>query len=75
MRRCWRLTGGAIGLLIALWGVQLLAAQMPAVVRPDAAIVFSLPILLFTVGVCLLAGLLAGALPAWQMVREDPTIH
>ena len=66
------LVGGVAGVVLALWGVQLLAAQMPPVVRPDAAIVFSAPILLFTLAVCLMAGLLAGALPAWHMVREDP---
>ena len=67
------LAGGVVGVVIALWGVQLLAAQMPPVVRPDAAIVFSVPILLFTLGVCVIAGLLAGVLPAWHVVREDPT--
>ena len=66
------LTGGAIGLVIAWWGAALLAPQLPGAVRPDGAIVFSLPILLFTVGVCLLAGLLAGLLPAWQVVDEAP---
>ena len=64
--------GGAIGLLIARWGAQLLAAQMPAAVRADGASVFSLPILLFAVGVCLVSGFLAGILPAWQIVDEAP---
>ena len=64
--------GGAIGLLIAWWSAQLLAAQMPAAVRPDDAVVFSLPILLFTAGACLGSGLLAGVLPAWQIVDEAP---
>jgi len=64
--------GGAAGLLIAWWGVQLLAARMPAAVRPDSAIIFSVPVLLFTAGACLVAGLLAGLLPAWQLVDEAP---
>ena len=35
-------------------------------------VIFSLPVLLFTLGACVLTGLLAGALPAWHLVREDP---
>jgi putative ABC transport system permease protein len=67
------LAGSALGLAVATWGVQLLAAQMPVVARPESGIVLSLPILLFTLGVTVVAGLLAGALPAWHMVREDPS--
>ena len=66
------LAGGAIGLLIAWWGAELLAAQMPAAVRPDGSIVFSLPVMLFTAGACLVSGLLAGVLPAWQLVEAAP---
>ena len=67
------LTGGVLGLLLAMWGVRVLASQLPPVVRPDGDVLFSVPILVFTVGVCLIAGVLAGALPAWHMVREDPS--
>ena len=34
--------------------------------------IFSVPVLLFTLGVCVVTGLLAGVLPAWHLVREDP---
>ncbi len=64
--------GGAIGVLMAWWGAQLLATQMPAAVRPDGSVVFSVPILLFTAGACLISGLLAGVLPAWQLVHDAP---
>ena len=64
--------GGAIGVLMAWWGAQLLATQMPAAVRPDGSVVFSVPIMLFTAGVCLISGLLAGVLPAWQLVHDAP---
>lgn len=67
------MAGGTFGLLLAMWGVRVLAAQLPAVVRPDGDVLFSVPILLFTLVVGLVAGLLAGALPAWHMVREDPS--
>ncbi len=65
------LGGGVAGVVIALWGAQLLATQMPPAIRPEQSAVFSLPVLLFTVVVCLAAGLLAGALPAWHLVRDD----
>jgi putative ABC transport system permease protein len=66
------LAGGAAGLLLAAWAVQLLAIQLPAVARPDQGIIFSMPVLVFTIGICTAAGLFAGALPAWHLVREDP---
>jgi putative ABC transport system permease protein len=66
------LIGGALGLLLAVWGVRVLAVQLPAVARPSEGIIFSAPVLLFTLAACAVTGLLAGALPAWHMVREDP---
>jgi putative ABC transport system permease protein len=66
------LAGGAAGLILAVWSVRLLATQVPAVARPDTGVIFSLPVLLFTIGACVLTGVMAGALPAWHLVREDP---
>jgi putative ABC transport system permease protein len=66
------LAGGAIGLVLATWSVRVLAAQLPAVARPDQDVVFSLPVMLFTFAACIVTGLVAGALPAWHLVREDP---
>ena len=65
------LSGGAAGLVLATWCVQVLAAQLPAVARPDQTVVFSVPVLLFTVAACVVSGLLAGAIPAWHLVRDD----
>jgi putative ABC transport system permease protein len=67
------LMGGVAGLVLAIWCVRVLAAQLPAVARPDQMVIFSLPVLLFTVSACLISGLLAGALPAWHLVQEDPS--
>jgi putative ABC transport system permease protein len=64
--------GGVAGLILAVWSVRVLAAQLPAVARPDQTVIFSVPVLAFTLGACLISGLLAGALPAWHLVREDP---
>ena len=67
------LAGGVAGLVLAVWCVQVLAAQLPPVARPDQGIVFSFPVLVFTVAACVLSGVLAGALPAWHLVRDDPS--
>lgn len=67
------IAGGAMGLLLAVWTVRLLASQLPAVARPDQTVIFSLPVLLFTIAVCIASGLIAGLLPAWHLVREDPS--
>lgn len=67
------LTGGAAGMLVAVWGVQFLATQMPPAIRPEQSVVLSLPVLAFTVALCVGAGPLAGALPAWHLLREDLT--
>jgi len=66
------LAGGVAGLILAVWSVRVLAAQLPAVARPDQTVIFSLPVLAFTFLACVITGLLAGALPAWHLVREDP---
>ncbi len=66
------LAGGAAGLVLAVWSVRLLATQVPAVARPDTGVIFSTPVLLFTIAACVLTGVMAGALPAWHLVREDP---
>ena len=39
------LAGGAAGLILAVWSVRVLAAQLPAVARPDQTVIFSLPVL------------------------------
>ena len=67
------LAGGVAGLVLAVWCVQVLAAQLPAVARPDQTVIFSVPVLLFTLAACVLSGLLAGAIPAWHLVRDDPS--
>jgi putative ABC transport system permease protein len=67
--------GGAIGVLIAVWGIDALRAANPA----DAArfapgwnqLGINLPVLGFTVAVSLLSGLLFGLAPALQVSRPD----
>ncbi len=69
--------GGALGLLLAHWGVDFLARLGPRdVPRLDQTGV-DLRVLAFSTGVCLVIGLLAGALPAVKFSRADPagTLH
>jgi predicted permease len=66
------IAGGTGGLLLAMWSVHVLASQLPIVARPDHRVIVSGPVLLFTLVICVTTGILAGVLPAWHLVREDP---
>jgi predicted permease len=61
--------GGAVGVLLAQWGVSLLvtrvAATSPINVKPD------LTILLFTAGISIASGVLFGIAPALRATRID----
>ncbi|MBA3949860.1 MAG: ABC transporter permease, partial [Acidobacteria bacterium] len=68
------LAGGIVGLLFAVWGLDLLVGMLPENyahhqlqdhVRIDAAV------LLFTFGAALFVGLVFGLIPAWQASRPD----
>jgi predicted permease len=64
--------GGGLGLLLAVWLVDLAVTLKPPV---DVPLSFELPIdhrvLLFTLGVSILAGILFGLLPAFQSTKTD----
>ncbi|HEX9759934.1 MAG TPA: ABC transporter permease, partial [Candidatus Acidoferrales bacterium] len=65
------LAGGALGVLAAFWGLEVLLGIIPidlpafAVVRVDGAI------LAFTAALAVLTGIIFGAIPAWQATRSD----
>jgi predicted permease len=61
--------GGALGSLVAVWGVKLLVKIVNAdlVTKPD------LRVLSFTAGVCLLTGMLFGMVPALRSVHFSLT--
>jgi putative ABC transport system permease protein len=59
-------TGGAIGLLLAIWGVDLIKALGSDMLPQLQAVELSLPALGFTLVLCLLTSLLFGLAPAWQ---------
>jgi putative ABC transport system permease protein len=66
--------GGAAGVLLAGIIIDLIQAVMPPVgtmLPSEANIRISVPVLIFTIAVTMLAGLLFGSAPAWQATRLD----
>ncbi|HEY0003633.1 MAG TPA: ABC transporter permease [Pyrinomonadaceae bacterium] len=64
-------TGGALGLILALWGLDLLLAAVP--IEFPFWMKFSLDgrVLAFTFAVSLLTGLVFGVVPAWQASKVN----
>ena len=65
------LLGGGLGLLLAYWGLRGFAVWIPDDVPVAREIALDPRLLLFTLGVTLLTGALAGLMPAFQMTRPD----
>lgn len=66
--------GGALGVFLTGIIVEAITAVMPPVgtmLPSEASIRISVPVLLFTIGVTMVAGLLFGVAPAWQATRLD----
>ena len=62
-------TGGAIGVVIAAWGVRLLVAS-PALGMPRSnEVAVNGAVLIFSLGISFLAGILFGIVPAWRTSR------
>jgi predicted permease len=65
------LISGTFGLLVALWGVNLLVALGPADLPRVKEVTIDLRVLGFTLAVSLLTGILFGLLPALQASRPN----
>jgi putative ABC transport system permease protein len=63
------LVGGAVGVLIAWWGTNLLIALKPENLPRLQEIDVDLRVFAFTLGVSILTGLIFGLLPAWTTSR------
>jgi putative ABC transport system permease protein len=63
------LAGGAIAVLLAIWGTGLLVALKPENLPRLQEIGVDLRVLAFTFGISLLTGVLFGLLPAWTASR------
>jgi putative ABC transport system permease protein len=64
------LAGGAIAVLLAIWGTSLLVALQPDNLPRLTEIGVDARVLAFTFGVSLLTGLIFGLLPAWAASRS-----
>jgi putative ABC transport system permease protein len=65
------LTSGTLGLLVAIWGIDLLLALSPRDLPRVKEVTIDLRVLGFTLGVSLLTGILFGLLPALQASRPN----
>jgi putative ABC transport system permease protein len=65
------LMGGALGVLLALWGIDLLESLLPATLPRHNEIGVNGRVLSFTAALALLTVLLFGLLPALQAVKAD----
>jgi putative ABC transport system permease protein len=64
--------GGAVGLLTAVWGLDLLVSMAPSDIPRLGEIALDARVVAFTAIVSLLTGILFGLVPALQMSRTDP---
>ncbi|MGA9774079.1 MAG: ABC transporter permease [Blastocatellia bacterium] len=67
------LTGGALGLLFAFWGVEVLTSLSPGSIPRLSEIGVDGRVLAFTLGISLLTGIIFGLLPALQ--ASNPNLN
>jgi len=65
------LAGGALGLVLAAWGVRLLRSVVPDMFPMLQHMRVDVPVLVFTFGISVLTGLLFGLVPAWRSSHTD----
>lgn len=63
--------GGLLGLLLAIWGIDLLSALLPASLPRGNPIGVNSRVLLFTLGLAVITILIFGLLPALQAAKAD----
>jgi putative ABC transport system permease protein len=63
--------GGALGVLLAIWGIDLLESFLPASLPRHNAIAVNGRVLVFTLALALFTSLLFGLAPALQAVKAD----
>ena len=65
------LIGGALGLLVAREGISLFVLLAPDFYPPSDEITVNGPVLLFTLGICLVTGILSGLVPGLRGSNPD----
>jgi putative ABC transport system permease protein len=63
--------GGAVGLVLAIWSLDLLVSLKPSNLPRLAEIGVNRTVFLFTLGISLFTGIVFGLVPAWQASRPD----
>lgn len=63
--------GGALGLVLAAWGVRLMRGVVPDMFPMLQHMSVDVPVLAFTFGISILTGLLFGLVPAWRASHTD----
>src|SRR5438128_4874166 len=63
--------GGALGLMLALWGTHALIALVPKEIPRAANIQLDAPVLIFTLAISFATGIIFGVAPAFQATRID----
>lgn len=63
--------GGAVGVVLALWGTSFLIQKAPTGIPRLKDVHFDVPVLLFSLFVCVATGILMGLVPAIQAARVD----
>ena len=66
------LSGGAVGILLAVWLMKVLRAAAPEELALDATLHLNPAVLAFTVAVSLLTGIVSGLAPAWSASGAEP---
>ena len=64
--------GGAMGLLVAFWGVRALAPLIPGTIPAAGPVAIDREVLVFTLAISLLVGILVGLAPALGSARSAP---
>ena len=72
---CLALTGGVIGLGLAVWGTRVLLALAPSDIPRLYNVRVDAPVLLFTLGTTALAALCFGSIPALQASAAHASLH
>ena len=65
------LTGGAVGLLVAWWGIRALRPLIPANVPRGETIGLDVEVLAFTAGLTIVSGLVFGLFPALRAMKPN----
>jgi putative ABC transport system permease protein len=67
------LAGGALGALLAIWGVELLVKLSEGTIPSTAKVKIDLTVLAFTLGISVITGLLFGLAPALRTLKLNLT--